>query len=142
MWNLQMKKKQASLNSEVERVHEAAVAADKNAAAMKQRCQRALSKARQKYERLKNRLETEVSTRTAAEQAVERLKEEYEKLQRSTDLRVQQLMMQIRHIEKDKDADFSSLALAKLGERLNSPHKDLLSELKTHATELAALSVG
>lgn len=90
---------------------------------------------------MKKRLEDESNTRAVAEEAVQRLKKEYEKLQKSTDLRVQQLLMQLRNIEKDRDADFNSLALASLGDRLNSPHKDLFQQLKAHSNELAALSV-
>ncbi len=55
---------------------------------------------------------------------------------------MQQLLLQIRTIEKDKDADFNSLALASLGERLaHSPDKDLFRQLRAHSNELAALSV-
>ena len=94
-----------------------------------------------RYNRLKAKFETESNIRAVAEEAVERLRDEYKKLQNSSDLRVQQLLMQLRAIEKDKDADFNSLALASLGERLGSPHKDLFQQLKAHSNELAALSV-
>jgi len=48
LWGLQMKKKQASLNSEVQKSKDEAQQAAQETAVMKARCQRALSKARDK----------------------------------------------------------------------------------------------
>ena len=92
---MQLKKKQAALKSDLERALTDSKQATEEAATMKSRCQRALAKARDKYNRLKAKLEEETTTRSIAEDAVRKLKEEYEKLQRSTDIRMQQLMMQM-----------------------------------------------
>jgi hypothetical protein len=75
---------------------------------------------RRRYNRLKVRFETESNTRAVAEESIIRLREEYEKLQQSSELRVQQLLRQIRSIERDRDNEFTGLALAQLVQRLAS----------------------
>ena len=138
---LQLKKKQAALKSDLERAAAKVTQAESNASSMKERCQRALARAKDKYSNVKAKLDAESNKRAVAEEAVERLKVEYQKLQQSTDLRVKQLMMQIRHIERDNDEDFSNLGLASLEDRVKSPHKDLFQQLKQSSNELKALSV-
>ena len=76
MLRLQLRKKEASLNSEVERAQQRLADAEAGTAAMKGRCQRALAKAKDKYNRLKAKFEAESNTRAVAEEAVERLRQE------------------------------------------------------------------
>ncbi len=48
MWSLQLKKKEATLKSEMQLAHDDAAAAAQTAATMKERCQRLLAKAKDK----------------------------------------------------------------------------------------------